>query len=153
MLLVFTTESLLFVVFTAIVWYEFFFSMSALEFLVTLRVLLLLGGIYMLVQMASEWMDVEDCGEEAEDAKSEEDDAKVENVVTLCKTCSHHVREAMASSSSSSELKETISKEGPPASPVEASDEFADLLEPATKQIPSPKVEPLNDQSCTPLCT
>jgi hypothetical protein len=104
-MLVLTNETLLFVVFTAIVWYEFFFSMSALEWIITLRVLTLLGGIGVLLFLSVSTDEVE------------------EHPCPIC----------------TSETEDLLGAEEPPASPTEESDEFADLLEPKTKQIPTPK--------------
>ncbi len=131
MLLVLTTESLLFVVFTAIVWYEFFFSMSPLELLITLRVLILLGGIYALFTFAGEWLDDDEDGDNDGDCEGEGDSDEDKKTITLCKRCSKHVHKAMAA-----DVADALDAT---KRPVEDSDEFADLLEPGTKQIPTPK--------------
>lgn len=124
-MLVLTSETLLFVVFTAIVWYEFLFSMSAFEMMITIRVLTLLGGIGCLLFFALGDLVVEE-GEEGK-----------EGVDNTCPSCTSKVH-ASVQGVHLHEIHEAAAAEEPPSSPKEDSDEFADLLEPTTKQIPTP---------------
>lgn len=146
-MLVLTSDTLLFVVFTAIVWYEFFFSMSALEWIITLRVLTLLGGLGVLLFLAVSWDAEED--EEAEDAEEAEDekghkDAKEHTKshlhrMTMCTDCSKAYHRLVVTAAATASAKTTKEEPDSPQRPLEESDEFADLLNPGSKQVSLPK--------------